>query len=108
METNQHNYQEQELLKLAKEKVKKIKDFYIHLLIYAIGLLFYVLKEYFGAPINFIPVIYLNCFVMSIWTFFIVIQAIDVFMREVIFGKKWEDRKVKSMLEKKTEKQIWK
>jgi hypothetical protein len=45
---------------------------------------------------------------MSIWTFIIVIEAIDIFMREVVFGKKWENRKVKSMLEHKTEKQIWK
>lgn len=107
METNQHSYHEQGLLKLTKEKVKKIKNFYIHLLIYAIGLLFYVLKEYFGMASNLFPLNYINNFTMTICTFIIAIDAIYIFVREVIFGKNWENRKVKHMLEKKTENQTW-
>lgn len=107
MATNQHNCHEQELLKLAKEKVKKIKNFYIHLLIYAIGILFYVLKEYFEIASNLFPLNYINNFTMAIWTFIIAIDAIYIFVQEVIFGKNWENRKVKRLLEKKTEKQTW-
>lgn len=105
--TSQENIAEKELLELAKKKVKKRKDFYIHLFIYAIGITFWFLKEYTDLPVNFFPIRYINCFVMGIWTVVIVFQAIDFFISEIIFGKRWEDKKVKDLLEDQSEKQTW-
>ncbi len=101
------NIAEKELLELAKKKVKKRKDFYIHLFIYTIGISFWLLKRYTDAPLNFFPIRYINWFVMSIWTVAIVFQAIELLISEVVFGKKWEDNKVKSILEDKSKKQTW-
>jgi hypothetical protein len=108
METNQNNYQEQEFIQLTRLKVKKLKSFYIHLLIYLVGISVYILKEYFGVPLNFSPLNYINCFVMTIWSIVFFITAIDIVITFHFFGKNWEDRKIKSIMEKKTEKQIWK
>ena len=105
--TSQENIAEKELLELAKKKVKKRKDFYIHLFIYAIGITFWILKEYTDLPVNFFPIRYINCFVMIIWTIFLVIQAIELFVSEIVFGKKWEETKVKNILEDQSEKQTW-
>lgn len=99
--------EEKELLELARKRVKKIKNFYIHLFIYAIGVTVFVLKTYFGVPFNFIPVRYINWFVMWIWTFFFVVQAVQLFFSEVIFGKKWEQKKIQNFIKKDANKQTW-
>lgn len=99
--------EEKELLELAKKRVKKIKDFYIHLFIYVIGATVFVLKTYFSVPFNFIPVRYINWFVMSIWTFFLVVQAVQLFFNEVVFGKKWEEKKIQNFIKKDSNKQTW-
>lgn len=107
METGQMDDMEKDLHESAKKRVKEIKDFYIHLLIYSAVMLIYILKEYFGLPFNFPPISYINGYCAAIWTFVLIDQAIDVFMGEVVLGKKWEERKVREMLEKKSEKQKW-
>lgn len=103
METNH-----EELYELAQRKVRKIKRFYTHLLIYAIGLTVYVLNGRFGLPLNFPPISYINGVVMWIWTFVLAVQGMRIFMAEVVFGQKWENRKIQKMLERKNEKQNWK
>ncbi len=107
METSQKLYHEAELQKLAVIKVKKIKNFYTHLFVFFIGVLVYLMKRYYGIPFNFPLMEFLNSFVMSIWAFFIVLEAISVFMNEIIFGKKWEERKLKELLKTKSKKKLW-
>lgn len=99
MENLQSN-QEKELIEMAQKRVKKIKDFYIHLFLYFVGISIYVAKTYFEAPLNFFPIKHINCFVMSIWTFFLVLQIFQLFFSEIIFGKKWEERKIKQFMNK--------
>jgi hypothetical protein len=89
------------------KKIVKLRSFYIHAFIYAIGLTIYVLKEYYGVPLNFFPARYLNSVVMVIWTSVFLFSAIDLFTSIKIFGEKWEQRKMKSILEKKIKKQKW-
>lgn len=54
MEPNfSNNREELELHEIAAKKVVKLKGFYIHTFIYVIGIVIYILKEYFGVPLNF-------------------------------------------------------
>jgi uncharacterized protein YacL len=100
--------EEDELHKMARKKIEKLKAFYSHAFIYVIGVIIFVLKEYFGFPLNFFPIQYINEFVMCIWTTVFIISAIDIFASHKIFGEEWEARKVRSiMIEKKTKKQKW-
>lgn len=108
MEANQQNYQEEELLKIAKNKVARLKDFYIHTFIFSIGVVIFVLKEYFGMSSNLFPINYINSFTMAIWAIIYLISALGMFFEYRVFGKKWEDNITKSILEKQSEKQIWK
>lgn len=106
-EKNNKDTEAFELQKMANKKVVKLKAFYSHMFVYVIGVIFFILKEYFGVPFNFFPLKHINLFVMGIWTVFFVVSAIDIFASFKIFGEEWEERKVKSILEKKTKKQKW-
>ena len=106
-EKNNKDTEAFELEKMATKKVVKLKAFYSHMFVYVIGVIFFILKEYFGVPFNFFPLKHINLLVMGIWTVFFVVSAIDIFASFKIFGEEWEERKVKSILEKKTKKQKW-
>jgi hypothetical protein len=99
--------EEVEIKKLVTKKVVKLKSFYSHALLYLAGIVVYVLKTYFEAPFNFFPLQYINGFVMAIWTTAFLVSAVDLFATYKIFGEEWEERKMKSILDKKTKKQKW-
>ncbi|MFD1602656.1 2TM domain-containing protein [Flavobacterium artemisiae] len=108
METNYFNEQENvELQKIAKKKVLKLKSFYSDAFIYLIVVIVYILKENTEAPLNFFPLNYINEFVMCIATMIFLVSAVDFFASNKVFGDEWEERKVRSLIEKKTEKQKW-
>lgn len=44
---------------------------------------------------------------MAVWTVFFLVSAIDIFASFIIFSEEWEERKVKSILEKRIKKQKW-
>jgi hypothetical protein len=108
MEVKRNEYQENELVEIARRKVMRLKGFYMHAFIYLIGVIVFVLKEYFGVAFNFFPLKYINFFVMAIWSTGFFISVIDILIAYHIFGEKWEERKVKRIMEKESEKQIWK
>jgi hypothetical protein len=108
METNCDNAREKiEFREIFSKKIVKLRSFYMHTFIYAIGLTVYVLKEYYGVSVNFFPIRYLNSVVMIIWTSVFLVSAIDLFASYKIFGEEWEQRKMKSLLNKKTKTQKW-
>ncbi len=96
------------LEQMVRERVHKLKQFYIHLFIYVIGIIVYVAKTYFGVPFNFWPIRFINEFVMWVWTFFFVVQAIQLFFVQKVFGANWEQKRIQQLIEKeKIEKQKW-
>lgn len=108
METNLSNDQEQIILKeLASKKVKQLRSFYKYLFIYTIALILFLLKEYTNLPLRFFPIQYLNWVIVILWSAVILGSAIDLFTSHTIFGQKWEERKMKSILEKRYKKQKW-
>jgi len=108
MEINNSKYQENELLEMARRKVKKLKGFYIHAFIYAIGMTVFILKEYYGVSFYFFPIQHINCFVMSIWSIFFLMAAVKILSEYHFFGKDWEKAKIKRIIEKENNEQIWK
>lgn len=106
-ETTQATIVQKELLELAKKKVKKQRDFFIHLFIYVVAIVVWLLKMYTDLPLHFFPIRYINWLVMSIWTVAIGIQGMELLFTEVILGKRWEEKKMKSFLEQESKKQSW-
>jgi len=100
---------EQINLEIAKERVKRMKKFYNHLFIFVIGVAFYVAKTYFGAPLNFFPIRYLNETFMWCWTFIVAIQGIKLFFIENVLGNNWEKRQIEEIMRKENiEEKKWK
>lgn len=94
---------EEKRLQMARARVQKIKNYYAHLFIYAVGIFIYVAKTYFGAPLNFFPFKFLNEFVMWCWTFIIAVKTLKMVFVEKLFGDNWEQRKINEILEKENQ-----
>jgi len=107
METNSNMNREEFDFRIARKKVIKLRSFYLHAFIYFIGLVIFTLKDYYGFPLNFFPFKYLNYVAMIIWSCVFVISVIDLFAYNKIFGKEWEERKVKNILGKRQKQQKW-
>ena len=99
METRNTKEIQGELERIAVKRVKRMKRFYIHVMVYGIGVLIFIMREYFNAPLNFPPIHFLNRFFMSIWTFIIAVQGLKLFMREIVLGKHWENKQIDKILE---------
>lgn len=108
MERDFDNEQEKfELRQIASRKIVKLRSFYIHAFFYTIGLILFTLKNYFGLPLNVFPVRYLNSIVMIVWTTAFLVSAVEIFASFKIFEEEWEQRKLKSILEKNKKTQKW-
>jgi hypothetical protein len=108
MERDFDNDQEKfELRQIASRKIVKLRSFYIHAFFYTIGLILFTLKNYFGLPLNVFPVRYLNSVVMIFWTTAFLVSAVEIFASFKIFEEEWEQRKLKSILEKNKKTQKW-
>ncbi|MEZ4796730.1 MAG: 2TM domain-containing protein [Flavobacteriaceae bacterium] len=83
----------------AKQRVKMLKRFYIHLflfLILNIALLFRLLMLEKDESLNFFVWVVLN--IMIIWSIGILIHAWIVFKGRLIFSKEYEDRKIEELM----------
>lgn len=102
------NYSEEKLRELVRVRVKKMRSFYIKLFIYAIALAVFIAKTFTNLPLHFFPVNYLSETVILIWSFIIALETLSFFMRESVFGVKWEQEKIKKILDsEKIEKKTW-
>ncbi|MEH6535783.1 MAG: 2TM domain-containing protein [Psychroserpens sp.] len=93
----------------AKNKVKRIKSFYLHLALYIIvtALLlynFYIIKGPYTDVITG-----LNITIMVFWTIIIIIHALSAFKGRLFFKKSWEDRKTEEFIKDKEEEEttLW-
>ena len=100
MENNFKPQLELEMEEKVRKRVQEIKKFYTHLFIYSIGMFVYLGKTYFGIRINFFPFTLLGETVMFFWTIAISIQGMSLFLKEKIFGKDWEQRKIHQIIDK--------
>lgn len=84
----------------ARKRVRKIKGFYIHLGIYILVFCIVVIqgisnegyenwKEYSNDLLG-----------MFLWGVGLAVHGISVFVPDLVFGKEWEKRKIKEIMEK--------
>ncbi len=80
---------------LAKEHVEKLKGFYIHLTIYLIFVPFFIWLNYIsnaGFPWAIFPI--------GGWGFGVLGHAAETFNYNPFFGKNWEERKIRELMNK--------
>ena len=104
METN---YKENISYKAAQKRVKDIKGFYVHLLVYIFintGIFIVITQDSgFIAGLSNIA----NYSTIFFWGIGLFAHWASVFGPSFMFGKKWEEKKIKELMER-DKKQIWK
>lgn len=104
METD---YKQQMSYRAAQKRVKDIKGFYVHLLIYLVIniAIFVVVSRYQGffEALGNIS----NYSTLFFWGIGLLWHWFGVFGPNYILGKKWEEKKIKELMDK-DKKQIWK
>lgn len=91
----QDNFISEKRYAMAKEQVEKIKGFYVHLTIYLIFVPVFIWLNMIsnsGFPWAIFPI--------GGWGFGVMGHAADTFNYNPFFGKDWEERKIKEMMDK--------
>ena len=97
------NYTEGERYYQAQKRVKEIREFYEHLTVYLLCNPIVIVVNLMTSP-GYLWFIW--C--VAGWGFAIVMHGLKVFRVSPIFNKDWEERKIKEILEKESNKQNWK
>jgi hypothetical protein len=89
-----------ERYQIAAKRVKRIKGFYRHALIYAIVnlVLFYINFQNLDEGESYFQ--WRNFITFSFWGIGVLSHAASVFLPNLIFGKGWEARRMKKYMEK--------
>lgn len=99
---------ESDSYKAAQKRVKDIKGFYIHLLVYVLVNLFIITGsswrngffEGFLDPGNYVTAVFWGIGVLAHWA--------SVFGSNLFLGRKWEERKIKEYMDQeKQERKRW-
>lgn len=81
----------------AKERVKQLKGFYIHLLVYVLVNAFIILNGWRKEQsLSDMELYYTALF----WGIGLAAHAISIFVPQMLFSKGWEEKKVKELIEK--------
>jgi galactitol-specific phosphotransferase system IIC component len=92
---------------LAYKRVKRIKGFYIHLMVYVIVNAFIIVSKYYkihNVDTNFWHWEILNT--AFFWGIGLLAHGLSVFGRNVFFGSNWEEKKIKEFMDKEN-KEKW-
>lgn len=102
------NNSNDELYKIAQKRVKEIKGFYVHLLVYVLVNVFLFIASSRNGDF-FAEVKDVNNYLTALfWGIGIIAHAASVFGSGLILGKKWEEKKIEELLEKeKQEMKKW-
>jgi len=93
------NLEEQKYLR-AKKRVKAIKGFYVHFTVYLIVNAFLLLMQAFSEGGWEIFWEWNSYSTLIFWGIGVAFHAFNVFGFEYIFGKSWEERKIKEIMDK--------
>ncbi len=84
----------------AQRRVKKLKGFYTHLMVYIIVNIFIMIARQSpdSAEINLTFWSFENFSVAFFWGFGLAMHALSVFGKDWLLGKRWEENKIKELM----------
>lgn len=88
---------------IAKKRVKNLKNYYIHLFVFSIGVIIFIAKNYIGFTLNIFPIKYINFDFMLVWALILGAETVSLLVNENIFGSKWEQRKIEKIIDLENE-----
>ena len=88
-------YTEEQKYIRAKKNVEKVKEFYMSLFAYLVVIPFLIFLN-----LKFSPEFQWFWFPLIGWGIGLAFHALGAFNHNLLFGKNWEDRKIKKFIEK--------
>jgi len=84
----------------AQRRVKKLKSFYTHLMVYIIVNIFIMIARQSpdSAEVNLRFWSFENFSVAFFWGFGLAMHALSVFGKDWLLGKRWEENKIKELM----------
>jgi heme/copper-type cytochrome/quinol oxidase subunit 3 len=95
---NQDN--KNEAYEMARKKVKKIKNFYVHLLVFVIVNTFIIVKRYTHLEADEHFFSFRTFSTAFFWGIGLAAHGFSVFVPYFMLGKDWEDRKINEYMNK--------
>ena len=86
----------------ARKRMKEIKGFYIHaLFFFFLNILLIIMKFIYGEHVVGEPRIKISQFLTIIlWGVGLLAHGLSVFLPNFIFGKNWEEKKIRELMER--------
>jgi hypothetical protein len=100
-EYQSENFNPEERYNLAYKRVKKIKGFYVHALVYVLVNLFIIATSYNRNSFDSFDFFRWETFSTAfLWGIGLLVHGLSVFGRNIFFGQNWEERKIQEFMEK--------
>ena len=100
MEIMERNFEEDPGYKAARKRVKDIKSFYVHLVVYLTVNIFLILVDSGITRFGNWNLEMSNFYTALFWGIGLAAHWASVFGPGFLLGKKWEERKIKELMEK--------
>lgn len=95
------NFNPDDRYELAYKRVKRIKGFYVHLMVYIFVNAVIIFSNYYGNSTEDSFSWSLQTFSTAFfWGIGLLAHGLSVFGRDLFFGTDWEERKIKEFMEK--------
>lgn len=94
------NSEEQIKYDQARKRVKEIKSFYTHLVVYLVVNLMIVVVNIQNLDPGETYFQFKNFTTAFFWGLGLIAHALSVFLPSVLMGKNWEERKIKELMDK--------
>jgi hypothetical protein len=97
---------------LAYKKVKRIKGFYSHLIIYIIINIVIIISNlnrfFFGSSFNENGLLDWDTYSTAVfWGIGLLAHGLSVFGRDILFGDDWEEKKIQEYMDKNAKQNKW-
>ncbi|MDX1762074.1 MAG: 2TM domain-containing protein [Christiangramia sp.] len=103
----ERDYKKEYSYKAAQKKVKDIKGFYVHLLVYIfVNAAIFIVSTHDTGFIDGLSEIS-NYSIIFFWGIGLLAHWASVFGPNFLFGKSWEEKKIKELMDQ-DKKQLWK
>ncbi|MBK8052710.1 MAG: 2TM domain-containing protein [Saprospiraceae bacterium] len=99
------NNPEQEMAyEAAQKRVKKLKGFYIHLLVYIVINVMIIYANYSYSKTSASLFEFKNFSTAFWWGIGLMAHAFNVFIADLFLGRNWEERKIRELMDREKEK----
>ena len=100
-ENQSEDYNSDDRYNAAYKRVKRIKGFYVHAMVYVLVNIFIVYGNYYGNSNRGYDFWSWQTFSTALfWGIGLLAHGLSVFGRNLFFGQNWEERKIKELMDK--------